>query len=130
MDTGADFSVLPYRNYCTKSESRTPDTYLHLTAANGSSISTYGTKLLSVNLGLRRNFKFPFILATVDRPIIGADFLAEFGLLVDLRKKRLIDSFTGLSVNAMTANVGTSSPRNFSIDNDSHLLSMASRFFN
>ena len=125
MDTGADFSVLPFRKYCTKSENRFPDPEFLLSAANGSPISTYGTKLLSIDIGLRRKFNFPFILASVDRPIIGADFLAEFSLLVDLRNKRLIDPLTGLSVNALTANLCTCTPKQYAIaENYAHILKM------
>ena len=32
-----------------------------------------------------RRFTWPFLLADVAMPIIGADFLRHFGLLVDLR---------------------------------------------
>lgn len=117
VDTGADFSVLPFKTFQGKG-SQNQDNDLILLAANGTIIPTFGTKLMSLDLGLRRNFKFPFVLASVDRPIIGADFLAEYGLLVDLRGRQLIDPQTGLSVNAMTANVDTPTPKNFSIQNE------------
>lgn len=94
------------------------DPHLSLSAANGTVINTYGNKLLSIDIGLRRNFTFSFVLASVDRPIIGADFISSFDLLVDLKRRRLIDSQTGLSVNAMTARVDTPTPTHFSIDND------------
>lgn len=48
-------------------------------------------------MGLRRNFTWRFIVADVSRPIIGADFLAHFGILVDVRNQRLIDQITMLS---------------------------------
>lgn len=119
VDTGADFSVLPIKFFQGKrSQTLTPNKDFILSAANGTIIQTFGTKLLSLELGLRRNFKFPFILASVDRPIIGADFLAEYGLLVDLRGRRLIDPITGLSVNTMTAQVETPTPKHFSINNE------------
>lgn len=65
---------------------------------------------------MRRCFKFPFIIATVDKPIIGADFLAEFGLLVDLRQKRLIDPKTGISVNAVAILTNTLTPKHYSVN--------------
>ena len=34
-----------------------------LRAANGSNIQTYGEKLLTLNIGLRRDFTFVFIVA-------------------------------------------------------------------
>lgn len=49
--------------------------------------------MISLDLGVRR----PFTIAHVQYPIIGADFLCHFGLLVDIKNKRLIDSRTNLS---------------------------------
>lgn len=112
IDTGADLSVIPY----TLFHGYTKNQNIQLSAANGSTISTYGSKLLEVDLGLRRKFRHEFILAAVNRPIIGADFLVVFGLLVDLKKKRLIDTQTRLAVSASIAEVDTPTPRHFSID--------------
>ena len=117
IDTGADLSVIPVTNFAKSFffNSRSPD--LVLSAANGTTINTYGTKLLQVNIGLKRSFTHAFILATVNRPIIGADFLSKFGLLVDLKRKRLVDSATQLSINAKMARVNTPTPIHFTIDN-------------
>nr|XP_012219343.1 PREDICTED: uncharacterized protein LOC105670401 [Linepithema humile] len=68
-----------------------------LSAANGTTIFTYGTETLQLNFGLRRAFSWRFVVADVSRPIIGADFLAHYGLLVDLRGSRLIDQVTSLT---------------------------------
>lgn len=65
-------------------------------AANSSQINTYGRKLLSIDLGLRRSFTWNFIIADVEKPILGADFLKHFGLLVDMKRKALIDPLTSL----------------------------------
>lgn len=46
---------------------------------------------------MRRKFVWTFVIANVSRPIIGADFLVNFGLLVDIKRKRLVDSITSLS---------------------------------
>ncbi|GFS39113.1 hypothetical protein NPIL_558591 [Nephila pilipes] len=51
-----------------------PPASLQLFAANGSFISTYGQRLLTLDLGRRRVFRWPFIIAEVSQPIIGADF--------------------------------------------------------
>ena len=61
-----------------------------LVAANGSEIPTYGKTSLKLDLGFRK-CKWDFVLAAVQKTIIGADFLSYFGLLVDIRGKRLID---------------------------------------
>lgn len=89
IDTGADVSVLPKLHSNPKSSISTK-----LFAANGSSISTYGTQIVTVDLGLRRAFTWSFIVAEVTQAIIGADFIHHYGLLVNLRQSRLIDSMT------------------------------------
>lgn len=74
-----------------------------LTAANSTVIRTYGSKKLKVSLDLRREFQWNFVIANVDRPIIGADFLRHFGILVDLRLRCLRDPQTSLvSIGTMT----------------------------
>lgn len=114
IDTGADFSVIPMRQHPLHVHKNSD---IVLSAANGTNIQTYGTKLLEVNLGLRRSFKHCFILASVDRPIIGADFLKENDLIVDLKNQRLLDGKTKLHVPASVAMVDTPTPRLFKIDN-------------
>jgi len=91
VDTGADISLLPKRVLF-----KPLTTNFKLFAANGTQISTYGSKTLSLDLGLRRNFRWKFCIADIQRPILGADFLGHFNLLVDVKNKRLIDSVTGL----------------------------------
>ncbi|GFT91809.1 transposon Ty3-I Gag-Pol polyprotein [Nephila pilipes] len=92
IDTGADVSVIPLT---TASQHLQPAS-LQLFEANGTVISTYGQQLVTLDLGLRRVFKWPFIIAAVSQPIIGADFLRHYGLLVDIRHGRLVDSLTKL----------------------------------
>lgn len=74
---------------------------MKLFAANGTSIKVYGATTLKVNLGLRREFVWSFIIADVTTPIIGADFISNFGLLIDLKRNRLIDTLTGLGTNCV-----------------------------
>lgn len=95
VDTGANISVFNKTNENIKS---TLDYKLY--AANGSVINTYGKKILSLDLGLRRSFQWTFIIADVKMPILGADFLEHNNLLVDLRGKRLIDGVTELTTPA------------------------------
>lgn len=92
IDSGSDISCIPVPKQLNKT---TPTNYLY--AANNSKIPVYGSKLLNLNIGLRRDFRWSFVIANVSCPIIGADFLRNFALLVDLHKFRLIDSVTGLS---------------------------------
>lgn len=90
IDTGADLCVYP-RASMRRSLKKTS---YELAAANGTPIHTYGTIALSLNLGLRRALVWKFVIADVPKAIIGADFLAHYGLLVDLRGSQLIDRAT------------------------------------
>lgn len=93
IDTGSDLCVLPKKYRLTR---KSPDNYV-LTAANGTVIHTYGILTQHLNLGLRRDFTWNFVIADVDKPIIGADFLAHYGLLIDCRNRKLVDSLTTLT---------------------------------
>lgn len=90
IDTGANISILPR----TKKSIRASDYKLY--AANGSEINTYGETTLELDLGLRRPYRWTFIIADVRQPILGADFLSKHNLLVDIRQKKLVDGVTGL----------------------------------
>ena len=74
-----------------------------LSAVNGTSIVTYGTRSLTLNFGLRRTYRWLFIIADVHKPLLGADFLHQFGLLVDVAKGKLVDKETCLSVHGILA---------------------------
>lgn len=96
IDTGADVSLLPP----DKNVKNIPSDDYFLYAANNTRIKTYGERVMTLNLGLRRSFTWSFLVADVSKPIIGADFLLKYGLLVDLKRKKLIDTTTTLEVNA------------------------------
>ena len=91
VDTGAAGSVFPASHQDIDSGSRT----LSLVAANGSKIATYGTRKMKLRLE-NQDYTWPFILAEVKTPLLGADFLQTHGLLVDLQSQRLVNttSFT------------------------------------
>ncbi|XP_071041381.1 uncharacterized protein [Parasteatoda tepidariorum] len=93
VGTGADISVLlPSQNERNKIPS-----ILKLVAANGSQILVYGTRKLNLDIGLRRIFPWTFTIADVSRPILGADFLSHYDILVDLKSKSLIDKLTNVT---------------------------------
>ncbi|BHF81042.1 hypothetical protein SprV_0702417100 [Sparganum proliferum] len=98
VDTGAQISVVPP----TPVDRRCPSPGLHLQAANCSPISTFGSRSLTLNIGLRRLFSWIFVIADVPHSILGSDFLAEFDLRVDCRRSCLLDRTTGLSVRGLT----------------------------
>lgn len=99
IDTGADLCVFPRSQL---PEPRQKSDY-ELSAANGTPIATYGTITLTISLGLRRQFTWRFVIADVAKPIIGADFLAHFGLLVDMKNLRLLDLTTHLTSTGQVA---------------------------
>lgn len=76
------------------------ESHFTLHAANGSIINTYGTQILDLNFGLRRNFVWKFIIAIVKKPIIGSDLLKHFNFLPDLKILTLVDGNTQLHVSA------------------------------
>ena len=88
VDTCAEVSIIP--------PSRNEKAHRHdnfsLQAVNSTTIMTYGTRSLTLYLGLRRTFRWVFIIADVKKPILGADFLRNFGLLVDVKHNRLSDT--------------------------------------
>ncbi len=103
VDTGSEVSVIPPSHSDRAHQ-------VHLTAVNDTSIPTYGKRLLTLNLGLRRSFSWVFIIANVQKPIIGADFLQHFGLLVDMRKCQLSDTATHLRVQGISTQDASPSP--------------------
>lgn len=94
VDTGADVSVLPIT--CNDFDVR--PTAIMLYAANGSPIKVIGEKSIKIDVGLRREFLWSFVVAGVTSPIIGSDFIKHYDLLIDLRRNRLVDNITGLVV--------------------------------
>lgn len=91
IDSGSDLCCFPRKLVRNKCSASTFD----LCAANNSTIKTYGILTLEFDLSLRRKFHWQFIIADVDSPIIGADFLSHFHLLPDCRLNRLIDITSG-----------------------------------
>ncbi|BHF75405.1 hypothetical protein SprV_0501850100 [Sparganum proliferum] len=108
VDTGAQIGVVPP----TAAYRRFPSPGLHLQAANCSPIPTFGSLSLTVNIGLRRSFTWIFVIADVPHGILGSNFLAEFDLLVDYRRARLLDRTTGLFVRGL---IPFTAPTNLSV---------------
>ncbi|GFV91761.1 retrovirus-related Pol polyprotein from transposon 297 [Trichonephila clavipes] len=84
IDSRSEICVIPPSPTMNKS----PQSNFSLFAANNTKIPAYGMVRKELNLGLRRPFIWTFIIADVSSPIIGADFLKHFNLLIDLKKKR------------------------------------------
>lgn len=108
IDSASNISVVPPRSRFNPAERK-------LFPANGSRIATSGQTLVALNLGLRRSFKWIFTITDVNCPIIGADFLQHFGLLLDLKNQRLLDSETFLSTPGWQSNP-CDAPQVFTVD--------------
>jgi hypothetical protein len=99
LGTGSDLCMFPRKLVPGRRELVNYDLF----AANGTTIPTYGWISLSLNLGLRREFTWSFVVADVQTPIIGVELLSHFGLLVDCRNNRLLDGTTSLSAPGQAA---------------------------
>ncbi|XP_047122137.1 uncharacterized protein LOC124805614 [Schistocerca piceifrons] len=92
-ETAVQICVIP----AAKTKKLEPSEF-SLYAANGSEIKTYRSKLLTIDLGLKRKIEWSFIVAEVSKGISGADFLHHFGLFKDLKNQKLIDNITKLKI--------------------------------
>lgn len=79
-------------------------------------MATYGSSTLILNLGLRREFLWKFILADVNIPIIGADFLAHFNLIPDCASGILFDNVTRLKTSCTRRPTHQSSVKMVTVD--------------
>ncbi len=87
MDTGASRSVLPHSSLASPSGPR-------LTAASGMAIPSWGTRRVPLKFG-ESSFTWDFLLAGVDRPILGLDFLSANALVVDAAGRRVSRAGSG-----------------------------------
>ena len=109
VDTGAQVSVIPP----SPSDRKFAHSTLTLQAVNNTPIRTYGTRSLTLTLGLRRKLRWVFVIADTDTPILGADFLRHYNLIVDLAHHRLSDATTTLAVKGIVLNGVSPSPALF-----------------
>lgn len=88
VDTGSALSTFP-RNKLPACSSRIKDENYYLIGANGTRINTYGPIQVYLNLSSIWKFQWQFIVADVNEPTIGMDFMQYHGFLVDTRNKCL-----------------------------------------
>ncbi|GFW76108.1 retrovirus-related Pol polyprotein from transposon 17.6 [Trichonephila clavipes] len=101
IDSGSEICVIPPSPIMNKS----PQSNFSLFAANNTKIPAYGMVRKELKLGLRQPFIWTFIIADKSSPIIGADFLKNFNLLIDVKKKRLMDVETSLFTPCVFSNI-------------------------
>ena len=83
VDTGVSCSVFPHHSSAAL-------TGPCLRMDDGRPMKSWGCKTLPLQFG-NHPFQYPFLLASIDNPILGADFLAEFDLLVDPARCQVIE---------------------------------------
>ncbi|VUZ44859.1 unnamed protein product [Hymenolepis diminuta] len=116
IDSGAEIFVPP-STFADRTSLNHP---LILAAANGSPIDVYDQKSVTLDLGLRRTFRWIFIIADVPKRIIGVDFLCHFDLLLDLRGNKLLDPLTSLHFKSTEYSCSTYSSITYIQTSESH----------
>ena len=124
VDTGSEVSAIPPSSADRR---RSPDK-LTLMAVNDTPIRTFGKRSLTLNLGLRRSLPWIFIIADVQQPILGADFLRHFGLLVDMQQRQLMDTHTHLHIQGVLSTDHSPSPSICPKDTTNPYLTLLSEF--
>ena len=84
VDTGADISV-----FLASVENKRIPSSANLIAANGTSIKSFRVRTIKLQFHSVSE-THPFRLADVSRPILGSDFFAKTGLLVDVQNQQLV----------------------------------------
>ena len=122
VDTGAKISIFP----ATSRDTRTgPSPDIRLEAANGSPIHTYGEREMKLAFN-GKTFSWMFIVADVTQPLLGADFLCAYNLMVDLKGQRLVDSST-FAVLPLELKMGVSQPIHV-VEAENEYAALLSRF--
>ena len=124
VDTGAGVSVIPPNKHDMKHES----TSSSLTAANGSKINTYGERLLNLDFGTGRSFKWIFLVAQVACPILGVDFLDSSKFLIDISASSITDRVTNVTVKAPVITIPTTDRLASSLHSDSVYLQLLNKY--
>lgn len=97
VDTGAEKSIMPV------DPNKPPSNhYVKLIAANGSYIDTYGEELITLTFGNGHKYHWKFVIADVEEPLLGADFLKEHNLMVDIKGRQLVKSQRQPTINQIT----------------------------
>lgn len=122
LDTGASVSIIPRKLVPNLTLRRTA---VRLTTASGSPINTYGEAFLTVALPkLRRSYEWTFVIADVENPLLGVDFLQHFELSIDCKNKTLNDAMTQarMSINEVKSKVEIFKINSNNIPNNVSLL--------
>lgn len=97
-------------------------------AVNDTSIRTYGKRSLTLNFRLRQSLPWIFIIADVQQPILGANFLRHFGLMVDMQQCELAVTHTHLHIQGVRLTAPSHSPSIYPKDANNPYLTLLSEF--
>ena len=89
IDTGASITILPQKMALGLHLNPTP---VKLSAVNGRDMECFGKTVVVIGiLGLRRSYTWTALAADTVNPLLGADFLRHYGLILDYSNGKLID---------------------------------------
>ena len=97
IDSGAEVSVVPPTDAECRYQSRTA---YDLVAANHTPIATYGTRTLRLEFRPAVRCTWAFVVADVDKAIVGMDFLSAHDLLLDSRRRCLLHQPSNTTIRA------------------------------
>ena len=122
VDTGAALSLFP----CNSSAPPGPR---RLRQADGSSLPSWGRRDISLQFG-GHCFSWPFLLAAVDRPLIGADFISKNSWVVDLEGRQVLDGKTMSPIFSVSVPVPALADDDFSgrVDVDPRISSLLAEY--
>ncbi|XP_023229853.1 uncharacterized protein LOC111630069 [Centruroides sculpturatus] len=86
VNTGSNVSIFPVSSSQKKRASQ-----MTLMAASTTAIHVYDQRTLTLDFGLKKIFRWKFLIGNVSTAIIGADFLYHFHLVPNLKRKCLTD---------------------------------------
>ena len=98
---GVEVTVVPHSHAHRKTQWKGSS----LQAINNTTIPTYGTCSLTLNLGLTTHLDGFFIITDNSKAILGANFLKHYGLSVDMKLHHLLDPMTYLKVQGIASSV-------------------------
>ena len=106
IDTGSDYSIVKSNSF----EIANYPSEQFLIAANASKISTHGERTMNLKLSKNCTIKWTFLSAEISFNLIGADFLEQNNLVVDLHNHILINAKTKEKIHLTNKNLTVEKP--------------------
>ena len=115
VDTGASYSLFPHKS------TQLPFGPI-LKTPNGMSIPSWGESVKTMAFD-NRCFTWSFLLADIEFPILGADFLRHFKLVVDLANGQLLDAESLECLKIAAVSESSLPAFDWALDNEEELIS-------